>query len=687
MENNPKIKSKEATAIINSLIGGVVPKIGVQHITVGRTDEVATFVKALEDVKNGHSMMKFWIGDFGSGKSFMLHLLNTVALKQKFVVTNADFTPHTRLYSNDEKSRALYTALVNNLAIQTKPEGGALPVLIEKWIEQTMLLIAEKNGISPIKIRRPEHSGTIQNVIMQTINGISDTGGFDFGLAVAKYYEGFIGEDEQMKKNALRWLKGEYTAKREAKTDLGVSDIINDRNYYDMLKNLCRFFTSIGYSGFVINLDETVNLYKIVHAGIRQKNYETLMSIYNDCFQGKVEHIFFNIAGTTEVLEDKDRGFYSYDALKTRLQVNKFETSSARDLAQPVIRLTPLTHNEIFVLLQKLRSIFDLNYETAIDFSDEDIHTFMEEMYNKSGASEFLTPREVIRDFLNILNILRQNPDVTKKQLFEEIVIEDERPASLEAAETAEEEMRKEKSKRIEKQCRSLNLSEEMTDKLINTLLDDENLLKMLTGSLRNQAGSLFATEKRLIFISRQMEITSFLYGQINEMSYTKGLQHSTLHILPDNDRFNIDLIPNAQIKPLISLLEAQIDVLERKTLSAELQYWRKMINNEGIKCSLERMSKIAYIIHEKDHTTGEIFFMRHADTLTKILKQYSVLENAGLTDPEIEASMKRIESSIAVTHQAFEHELGNIFKTDMLDIDAEAEAYMQGLRNRGLIE
>ena len=425
------IKPKEATSIINSLIGGVVPKIGVQHITVGRSEEIDAFVAALEDVKNGHSMMKFWIGDFGSGKSFMLHLLDTVALKQKFVVANADFTPDNRLYSNDGRGVALYTAIMDNVSIQTKPEGGALPTLMEKWIEQIISKTAEENNISLTDIRNEQYLKLIQTNIMKTINEISDVGGFDFGMVVMKYYEGYIKDDEQLRRNALKWLKGEYRTKTEAKQDLDVREVINDTNYYDMLKNFCKFFVSMGYSGFMINLDEAINLYKISTSVMREKNYEKILTIYNDCFQGKVTNLFINFAGTKEFLENERRGLFSYNALKTRLETNKFETAEIRDFAQPVIRLMPLNHNEVFVLLNKLKAIFDYNYKIVINIADSDIQMFMEEMFNKPGATEFLTPREVIRDFLNILNILRQNPDIDKKKLFGDIEISDERPAEV----------------------------------------------------------------------------------------------------------------------------------------------------------------------------------------------------------------------------------------------------------------
>ncbi|MBB4805741.1 hypothetical protein HNP38_001013 [Chryseobacterium defluvii] len=422
------IKPKEATSIINSLVSGVVPKIGVQHITVGRSDEINAFISSLEDVKNGHSLAKFWVGDFGSGKSFMLHLLNTVALKQKFVVANADFTPDNRLYSNDGKSVILYSAIMDNIAIQTKPEGGALQTLLEKWIEQVITKTAEENNISLVEIRNEQYLNLIQNSIMKTVNEITEVGGFDFGSVIIKYYEGYTKNDELLRRNALKWLKGEYKTKTEARQELGVREIISDSNYYDMLKNFCKLFVSMGYSGFMINLDEAINLYKISTAASREKNYEKVLSIYNDCFQGKVTNLFINFAGTKEFLENERRGLFSYQALKSRLESNKFETLEIRDFAQPVIKLMPLNHNEIFVLLKKLKLIFDFNYKTELNITDEEISAFMEEMFNKPGAEEFLTPREVIRDFLNILNIIRQNPEVDKKQLFGEIEISDERP-------------------------------------------------------------------------------------------------------------------------------------------------------------------------------------------------------------------------------------------------------------------
>ena len=150
------VKPKEATEIINSLISGTVPRIGIQHIAVGRDEEIQAMLRTLEDVKNRHNAVKFWIGEFGSGKSFMLHLMKIVAMKQKFVVSQADFSPEVRLYASDGKSLALYKNLMDNISIQTKPEGGALPTLIEKWIDQVVVKTASDLGVGMEQILSPQ---------------------------------------------------------------------------------------------------------------------------------------------------------------------------------------------------------------------------------------------------------------------------------------------------------------------------------------------------------------------------------------------------------------------------------------------------------------------------------------------------------------------------------------------------
>lgn len=423
------VKPKEATEIINSLISGTVPRIGIQHIAVGRDEEIQAMLQTLEDVKNGHNAVKFWIGEFGSGKSFMLHLMKVVALKQKFVVAQADFSPEIRLYGTDGKSLALYKNLMDSISIQTKPEGGALPTLIEKWIDQIFEKTAEQQGVSLGAIRNPNYYSLVENNLLKTINAITEADSFDFGYVIKRYYDGFITNNDELKRNALRWLKGEYRSKTAARMDLNVREIVNDQNWYNMIKNWCRLFVSIGYSGFMVNLDEAINLYKIPSSIMRAKNYEKILTIYNDCYQGNGGNLFVNFAGTNEFLENKRRGIYSYDALKSRIEPNRYAVQGIKDFAQPVIKIEPIDNVSIFILLKNLKDIIDFHYEVHLEVTEENIRAYMEEIYNRPGAAEFLMPREVIRDFLNILSVLRQNSSLSFNDLCKKIEIKDERPS------------------------------------------------------------------------------------------------------------------------------------------------------------------------------------------------------------------------------------------------------------------
>lgn len=416
-----QLKPKEAASIINALAGGVVPRVGLQHITVGRSHETQAIVESLNNVSSGNSEVRFWIGNFGTGKSFMLQLIETLAIKTNFVVSTIDFTPETRLYSNDGKAQAVYSKIVNNLITQTDQDGDALPTILDQWIERVMSQVVGERQIDFDALSKPENQAFVRNKIIETTRSFSSVGGFEFGQAVAKYYEGYANSNPELQRLALRWLKGEYTAKTDALRDLGIREIINDQNYYDMLKNLSKLFVSLEYRGFVINLDEAINLYKIAQRQPREKNYEKILSIYNDCLQGGAENLFINVGGTKQFLEDEQRGLFSYQALKTRLSGSRFETGDMRDLSQPVIYLKPLTQEEIFTLLSKLKTIFEQHHNVTIHCTEQHIVRFMEGHLNRPGASEFLTPREVIRDFLQLLSLQRQNPETTIDTLLKQV--------------------------------------------------------------------------------------------------------------------------------------------------------------------------------------------------------------------------------------------------------------------------
>lgn len=415
------MKKRDTTAILNSLSGGVVPSRGLHYIMVGRADEAKQILIDLQNVRKGSSVIKFFIGPFGSGKSFIQALIQQIAFNEKFVVVKADFTPERRLYGSEGKAVAIYTELMKNLSITTVPEGNALPTILDKWISEVQSSVVIEKKYDLEEFDNPEFVKDVENRIINIVSKMDElTGGFDFSKILIQYFRGFVQDDSDLQRLALRWLRGEYGTKTEARTDLGVREIINDNNYYDYIKVFSQFVKQIGYSGLVVNFDEAINLYKITHPQTRDKNYETILKIYNDTLQGSVEGLYVTFGGTPEFLEDERRGLFSYAALKRRLQSNRFETIEFRDFSQPVVKLLPLQHDETFVLMQKLRDIHATHYGYSTNVTDEEIMSFIRGEYSRPGAEEHLTVGVVIRNFLGALNIIHQNPGINREGLFGE---------------------------------------------------------------------------------------------------------------------------------------------------------------------------------------------------------------------------------------------------------------------------
>lgn len=416
-----KIKKRDSTAILNALYGGVVPSRGLQYIMVGRAEESAQIFNELINVKKGSSVIKFFIGPFGSGKSFIQSLIQQVAFKENYVVAKADFTPERRLYGSEGKAVALYSELIRNLSIATIPEGNALPTILDKWISEVQSKTAVEKKYGSVEFNNPQFIKDVEMEITKVVAKMDAlTGGYDFARILTQYFKGYIKDDIELQRCALRWLRGEYTTRTEARSDLGVRGIIDDSNYYEYIKVLSQFVKQIGYAGLVINLDEAINIYKITHSQTRDKNYESILKIFNDTLQGNIDGLYITLAGTTEFLEDERRGLFSYEALKSRLQSNRFETNEHRDLTQPVIKLSPLKHEETFVLLQKIKDIHSIHYEYISNVTDNEIMGFINKEYSRLGAEVNITVRDIVRNFIGALNMLQQNNDYNRSEIFGE---------------------------------------------------------------------------------------------------------------------------------------------------------------------------------------------------------------------------------------------------------------------------
>lgn len=395
---NAPIRPKERDAVVQSLRAGVVPRTGQHLIQVGRIREIETLVSDMVRVADGGSSFRLVIGEYGAGKTFFLNLVRSIAMEKKLVVASADLNPDRRLHASGGQARSLYAELMRNLATRTKPEGGALGGIVEKFI-------------ATAKSEAKEAGRSTEDVIRQKLEHLTElVNGYDFADVIAAYYRGFEEGNEQLKSDAVRWLRGEYTTKTDAKAALGVRTYVDDAAVYDQLKLMARFVRLAGFSGLLVSLDELVNLYKLANAQARNSNYEQILRILNDSLQGTAVGLGFTLGGTPEFLLDTRRGLYSYPALQSRLAQNTFASSELVDFSGPTVRLSSLSPEDFYVLLQKLRHVYAAGDPAKYLLPDQGIASFMEHCSKRIGETYFRTPRTTITSFINLLAVLEQNP-------------------------------------------------------------------------------------------------------------------------------------------------------------------------------------------------------------------------------------------------------------------------------------
>jgi hypothetical protein len=424
-----KIPKRVTTAVLQSLSAGVVPRAGLEHIAVGRKDEIDALLNDIDHiVAEGGATFRLILGRYGAGKSFLCQLIRNYALQRNFVVMDADLTPVRRLTGTQGQGLNLYRELLANTATRTRPQGGAFSALLERWINDIQQQVMQQDGVHP---STPTFASAVENRIYATVNQMEGmVHSFDFAAVISTYWRSHQSGDDARKEAALRWLRGEYATKSDAREALGVRVIIDDQTWYDYLKLLAHFVKDIGYRGLVVFLDEAVNLYKISNAVSRNNNYERLLGMFNDATQGKAEYLGLVVGATPQMVEDTRRGLFSYEALRTRLEESRFARTGLRDMSGPMIRLEVLTPEEIFVLLQRLREIHGLHHGAESPVTDAQIERFLNEVHTRLGAEHLLTPREVVRDFIALLNIMQQNPGITFEQVLTRSDFSPGQPAS-----------------------------------------------------------------------------------------------------------------------------------------------------------------------------------------------------------------------------------------------------------------
>ncbi|MCL2106869.1 MAG: ATP-binding protein [Oscillospiraceae bacterium] len=409
MNLDRKAPKRIAAAVLNSLKGGVVPRVGLEYITVGRSAEINALLRDVELIAEGGAAFRFLVGRYGSGKSFLLQTIRGHVLEKGFVALDADLSPERRFSGTRGQGLATYRELMRSMSTRGKPDGGALPLVLEKWISGIQTQVTLETGLAPGDSGfDPAVTGRIFQVVQTMENMVN---GFDFGLVLSKYWRAHRDGDEQGKSQALRWFRGEFSTRTEARQALGTRLIVTDDNWYDFLKLLSAFLVQAGYRGMLVFIDELVNLYRIPHRVTRQYNYEKLLTMYNDILQGKARHMGMFIGATPQCMEDADKGVFSYDALRSRLTEGRFAQLGGhrRDLLSPILRLEPLTHGELLVLTEKLAALHATLYDYECALTPEEALAFLRVELERIGAAVHITPREVIRDFIELLNLASQS--------------------------------------------------------------------------------------------------------------------------------------------------------------------------------------------------------------------------------------------------------------------------------------
>ena len=409
-----KIPRRIAQTLMNSLKGGVVPRVGLQYVTVGRAPEIDALLRDVEIIADGGASFRFIMGKYGSGKSFLLQTIRNYVMAKNFVVVDADLSPERRLQGTRGQGLATYKELIRNMSTKTKPEGGALSLILDRWISNVQQEVMAETGLGMTDAGLPKLVEKKISAVVYSLNEMVH--GFDFARLLTLYYQAHVSGDDETKAKVLKWFRGEYNTKTEARQELGVNIVIIDDDWYEYLKIFAAFLKQAGYAGMLVLIDELVNIYKIPNAITRQYNYEKILTMYNDAMQGKAQHIGFILCGTPQCMEDPRRGVYSYEALRSRLAEGHF-SGEHKDLLSPVIRLLPLTNEEMLILIEKLADIHAGLYEYKQIVTQQDMVDFIEIEFSRIGADTHITPREVIRDFIEVLDIIYQNPGMKVRTL------------------------------------------------------------------------------------------------------------------------------------------------------------------------------------------------------------------------------------------------------------------------------
>lgn len=397
-----------AESIINALKNGNVPPEGVGEICVGRERELEEFDKIFSKVKDGAAVTRFLNGEFGSGKSFFLKLLEERALADNFVVAKVTLSRDVPF----NKFEVVYRSIVASLRCKT---GTSLEHIIEKWTTQ-LRMMALRETTDPYQQERI----VIDNINndLKEVRKHATT----FAAAIENYYKLSARGDQETAKYAMAWLSGEKNIPYTIKRQFGVKGDIDRENAFKYLEALSSFLMALKYSGLIILIDEAEHIMTLHTKKLRDTAYDYMRFIYDECSLGRFHNTLFIFAGTPEFFEDPKMGVPSYTALNERIE--DVLNTEFKDLRKPIIRLDGFKKDNLMELSDRLISMHEEVYEWEAKPVRESLDGIIARHEANAELTGYISPRNFVKSFISVLDVVQQNPELRSEEeildLFEE---------------------------------------------------------------------------------------------------------------------------------------------------------------------------------------------------------------------------------------------------------------------------
>lgn len=384
------ISRNQGKLIINALKSGSVPKATIEPFLIGRQDEIKEFNRILDNLKIGAGTVKFLLGDYGCGKSLLVHGLKKIALEKDYIVSMMQIDRVFRLNKLDD----LYYYIMHHLYVKNSEGIATFDDIFEIWIDNL------KNA--PDKMQSTQEI----NKVIKTIQKYNDT----FARALLNYIRHKIKNNEQMVHAISSWLSGEKNIPYDLKKEFHVIGKVNKESVFDFLKAFSKLGELLGYNGLVIIIDE-LDLIMNERSDIRVNAYENLKHLMDLTVSGELVKTLFIFSGDGVILNDEKKGLMTNEALRQRLgeSVKSFD-DGFKNLRQSIIYLESIQEKHYIELTEKIIEIYEISQDKGLYLDSKSIKNWVLYTYHKEDKNiNDLKTREFITRLIKILDTIDQN--------------------------------------------------------------------------------------------------------------------------------------------------------------------------------------------------------------------------------------------------------------------------------------